>query len=186
MWKKRSTWSNILFLALLIAMVLPTSRMFIQSNLLRLTLRAPSESSDSMQLIASDLNYAFRNQNGDIVKLGDLDDKPVLLNYWATWCAPCVAEMPSIQKLYDDYKDKVHFVLISNEESEKTLQFIEKKGYSFPLSTGIMGTPEKLSSSSIPATFILSKKGKILVSEIGANNWNHRKIRAILDKDIRS
>lgn len=184
MWKKRSTWSNIFFLLLLIAMIIPQSRMVIQSNILRLTLRPPSEVSQTNTLSSADLDYYFEDANGNKVRLKELSDKPVFLNYWATWCPPCVAEMPSIQKLYDDYKDKVHFVVISNENTDVTEQFASKKEFTFPLSKGIAQTPEKLSSSSIPTTFIISKKGEILVAQTGANNWNHKKIRTLLDNSI--
>ena len=186
MTKKKNIWSNLLFFGLLVAMIIPQSRMVLQSNVQRLLMGAPKEESTYEKLSPTDLSYSIRTANGEVISLNSLNDKPVFLNYWATWCPPCVAEMPSIQNLYADYKDKVHFVLISSEEEAKTKAFLNKKGYTFPLSKAIQATPDKLSRSSIPSTFLISKNGEILVSEVGASNWNHKKFRALLDEAIKN
>jgi thiol-disulfide isomerase/thioredoxin len=180
--KKRLTWSNFFFAALLIAMVIPRSRMFIQSNIQRLLLRAPSTEKNINTLSSQDLGFRFQTESGEVLSLESLGDKPIVLNFWATWCPPCVAEMPSLEKLYEAYKDKVHFVIISNEEESKISAFRNLKGYSLPLARGVQQPPPLLQSSSIPATFILSKKGEIMVSEMGANNWNSDVVHDLLDK----
>jgi thiol-disulfide isomerase/thioredoxin len=180
--KKKITWSNILFLGLLVAMLIPQSRMFIQSNIQRLLLRPPSTEKNVETLASQDLDFRFQMEDGSIESLKNLSDKPIVLNFWATWCPPCVAEMPSLEKLYTDYKDKAHFVILSNEEIAKIEAFKKLRGFSLPLAKGIQQAPSLLQSSSIPATFILSKKGEILISEIGANNWNSDLVRNLLDK----
>lgn len=178
------TLSNILFAAFVLAMLFPQSRMFIQSNIQRLFLRPPSTEVKVEMLSSKDLEYTLRDPNGRVVSLQDLSDKPIFLNYWATWCPPCVAEMPSIEKLYADYKDKVHFLIVSNEDPAKTKAFMEKKDYHFPLSTSLEAAPEILQSNSIPATFLISKDGGILISEVGANNWNSGRVRELIDSDL--
>jgi len=108
-------------------------------------------------------------------------DKVVIINIWATWCPPCVAEMPSFQLLYDDYKEKVAFVFVANDEREKVKNFLLKKGYSFPVYYQKTKAPKQLETSSIPVTFIIDKKGNIVVKETGAANWNSDKTRTLLD-----
>jgi len=106
----------------------------------------------------------------------------VVVNFWATWCPPCVAELPSLVKLYADYGDNVRFVLVNNEQPQKVSEFLKKKNYSVPVYFEKSRTPEVLRSKSIPATYILNKSGKIVVDEKGAANWDSESTRNLLDQ----
>jgi len=103
------------------------------------------------------------------------------VSFWATWCAPCIAEMPSMERLYEDYKDKVTFLFVTHEDWNTVSNFYAKKGYDFPTYNQVTNSPKELGSSSIPTTFILSKEKKIAVKKIGAANWNATSIRELLD-----
>ncbi|MFC4222094.1 TlpA family protein disulfide reductase [Flagellimonas marina] len=107
--------------------------------------------------------------------------KVVLVNFWATWCPPCVAELPSLVELHEDYGDKVDFAFVASDERDKVSAFLEKKGYQLPVFFEASQTPDELMSKSIPATYIISKSGKIVVDEKGAANWNSESTRALLD-----
>src|SRR6056297_2244607 len=108
----------------------------------------------------------------------------VLINVWATWCPPCVAELPGFIELYSDYKDKVTFAFVANDEKEKVRAFLKKKGYELPVYFQASGMPQELESRSIPVTYILDKKGNIVVDKTGAANWNSYKTRSLLDELI--
>jgi len=110
-----------------------------------------------------------------------LQDKVLFVNFWATWCPPCIAEMPSIQELKDAYGDQVEFILISNEPFEITGKFLDQKSYDF-LSYQPLKLPEIFQSRSIPRTFIINGKSEIVVDKSGAVNWNSDKVRAILEE----
>lgn len=90
--------------------------------------------------------------------------------------------MPSVQELYNAYKDKVEFVFISNEKWNTISDFYIKNGYDLPTYTVLSATPNQLKSKTIPATFIIDKKGTIVVEKRGAANWNSNKTRLLLDK----
>ena len=109
-------------------------------------------------------------------------DEVIFLNFWATWCSPCVAELPEIQKLYEKYGDKVVFMLVTNESPEVVNAFMEKQGYLLPVF--YMGTqpPEVLAHSSLPTTFIISRDGKIVTRKKGAAKWNSRATEKIFDE----
>ena len=109
------------------------------------------------------------------------EGKVTFLSYWATWCPPCIAELPGIQELYSDYGDKVDFVLLSQEETDKVQRFITKKGYDVPVYIPQMQAPEILQSNSLPTNYIIDAKGNIIIKETGAADWNSNKVRILLD-----
>jgi thiol-disulfide isomerase/thioredoxin len=115
------------------------------------------------------------------INLNDLKGKVVFINYWATWCPPCRAEMPSIQSLYNDYKDKIAFVFLTTDEKSKVDKFYAENKYDLPTYNLNSNPPSELNTRSIPATFIIDKNGKLALKEMGASNWNSSKVRQLLD-----
>lgn len=108
--------------------------------------------------------------------------KVMVVNLWATWCPPCVAELPSLAALHKDYKDKIVFAFVANDKKAKVTSFLEKKGYQLPVYFEASTSPELLVSESIPATYIISKSGQLVVAEKGVADWNSESTRKLLDK----
>lgn len=129
-------------------------------------------------------NYAWKltDANGYSRNFDAFAGKVVLVNFWATWCPPCVAEMPSLARLYEAYEDKVIFAFVANDEKEKVNRFLTNKGYQLPIYYEVSAPPELLRSSSIPATYIISKSGEVVVREIGAAKWDTQTTRDLLDQ----
>lgn len=115
------------------------------------------------------------------LKFEDTKGKVVFINFWATWCPPCIAEMPSLQELYNDYKDKVVFLFVTKDGFETVEKFKTKRGFNFEVFNPISKTPSELVTESIPRTFIVNKEGKIVVDESGALDWNSMIVRQQLD-----
>ncbi len=187
--KKKTRWSwasDIVFFLLIIALIIPSTRTPLVVFLKRATLMGPSisENDNLGKLSQNDLQWQLVNEKGEVIRLADLSDKPIFINFWATWCAPCIAEMPSIDKLYTDYKDDVHFIIATYENEDLVNTFLEKNKLSFPFYRYHIKEPKLLESKTIPATFIINTKGKIIVSEKGTSNWNSKSVRKLLDKLI--
>ncbi|TAI46651.1 TlpA family protein disulfide reductase [Flagellimonas allohymeniacidonis] len=127
-------------------------------------------------------NWKLKDLEGNGISFSDLKGEVVLINFWATWCPPCVAEMPSLNDLYQDYHEKIAFVFVANDQKEKVVSFLDKKQYGFPVFFETLSTPDLLISRSIPATYILSKSGEIVVAEKGAADWNSQSTRELLDQ----
>lgn len=108
--------------------------------------------------------------------------KVVLVNFWATWCPPCVAEMPQLQELYKDYGDRVTFLFVAHDKKDRVVKFMEQHGYDLPVYFEVGEAPKVLTSKVLPTTYIIGKDGKINVAETGAVNWNGPETRVILDK----
>jgi peroxiredoxin len=94
--------------------------------------------------------------------------------------------MPSIQKLYNDYNDKVVFILVSDEKPTKLNSFLQRNDYKLPIYSNVSSTLKEFESSSIPATFLVDKKGKVVIDKKGPADWNSNKTRAIIDKLIQA
>lgn len=129
---------------------------------------------NSKWLLKSDKNRTlnFENLKGEVI----------LINFWATWCPPCIAEMPSLQNLYNDYSDKVVFLFVTQDKFETVETFKAKRNFNFEVFNPITETPSELKSSSIPRTLVINKKGEIVIDETGAVNWNSEKVKNQLDE----
>jgi thiol-disulfide isomerase/thioredoxin len=139
------------------------------SKVLEGGLEAPPFPSD----ILADYNWTMKSLDGKDFNMTEARGKVVFLNFWATWCAPCVAEMPSIQRLYDKAKkDQVIFVCVTEEESSKVIGFIKEKGFTFPIYMMSGKPPAVFKTRGIPATFILSPEGKVAFSHVGSAKWD--------------
>lgn len=174
---KFSLASDFFVISLLLASLIPQSRMEIMTFLIkgRMLFVEPTinKVEDGTMLVQADYQMTFQNLAGQEFDASSLKGKVIFINFWATWCPPCVAELPAIHELYKLYKDNtnVAFLLVSNEVVGDVRKFIKKKGYTFPVYLNQNKLPEVLSTSSIPATFVISKSGKLVISEVGAVNW---------------
>jgi thiol-disulfide isomerase/thioredoxin len=170
--------TNIAFVVLIGLMIYPPTKVFF----IRLISFSPSETKVENQQKIKSTDWQLKGLNTDNINLKELDNKVVFISFWATWCAPCVAEMPSMKKLYVDYKDKVTFLFVTSEDWQTVSNFYDKKELDFPTYNQLTIAPKELESSSIPATFILDKNNNIVVDKRGPANWNSSTTRSILDK----
>lgn len=123
----------------------------------------------------ADYNLRVTDLEGKQINMEDYRGKVIFLNFWATWCLPCVAELPSINKLYLQFKEEdVKFLLISNESSDKVNRYHERKKYEVPfhLEDSTSFIPIMYHSRGIPTTFIISKEGKVVKASSGAEDWD--------------
>lgn len=181
---KKAIRQNIIFLILITLLIIPQTRKPIQVVLHKgLALFGPSVIKEKNRTAVNDYNWNLKSVNdNNTFNFNQTKGKVVLVNFWATWCPPCIAEMPSMQKLYTDYKDKIEFVFISNENAETIQRFFNKKEYSFNAYTPISSAPEPFNVTSIPRTFLLDKTGRIVIDKTGASNWNSHKVRSLIDE----
>ncbi|MDP3462615.1 MAG: TlpA disulfide reductase family protein [Bacteroidales bacterium] len=174
--------SDILFVLLIIAMLIPASRKQISAFTARLIAMNPSviDLEKQKTLSASEYQWEFTDMQGNTVSLSDFEGKPVFLNFWATWCPPCIAEMPDIQKLYDRFGEQAAFILISDEDPQQISQFMQKRGFNMPVYIHKTRVPALFASSSIPTTFVISPEGGIIIQKTGAAKWNSKKMVGLM------
>jgi thiol-disulfide isomerase/thioredoxin len=109
--------------------------------------------------------------NGKEIDLTGLKGKVIFINFWATWCRPCIKEMPSIASLQNNLAGKnIEFLFASDEEVEKILKFKESR--SMNLNFVRVENPETLGIEALPTTFIFNGKGELVFSEVGFRKWD--------------
>lgn len=108
--------------------------------------------------------------DGESISLSEQRDKIVLLNFWATWCGPCVREMPAFETLAKEYKDEVYVIAVNCMEDKNTVsKFVKEKGYTFPVAYDVDGEIcMKYPSDGIPYTLIIDKEGIVQRIYLGA------------------
>ena len=124
--------------------------------------------------------FSMLDLEGNSLQFEELKGKVIFLNLWATWCPPCLAEMPNIQSLYEKTgSDKIAFVMLSVDQDgrEKVKKFIDRKGFSFPVYLPAGPLPDVFSTQSIPATFIISPKGEVVHTQKGMAEYDTPEMR---------
>lgn len=186
--KTKKWWSialDFLFYLLILLFLIPSTRRTVWPVLMRTVLHPPLKKvSDTPveTLGKEELQWSLVTLDGRRVTLGDYRRKVVFINFWATWCPPCRAEMPGIEKLYKEYGDRVVFLMIAGDTPQKVKAYIGSNGYTFPVLIQSSAAPPALRSRSIPTTFIIDREGNIVLRHKGASKWNARKIKRLLDK----
>jgi thiol-disulfide isomerase/thioredoxin len=176
--------TDLLFYLLILSLLIPFSRKFVATGMNKLTMHRPAiiREASQVSLLDADYDWTLMDIEGSPVSFSDFKGEVVFLSIWATWCPPCRAEMPNIQHLYEQYGDRVSFVLASQEDPETILRFMEDQGYSMPVYRLVQNPPAKLSTSSIPTSFLISPEGKIQVRKTGAARWDGKFFTAYLDE----
>ena len=129
---------------------------------------APTKTEDGESIMLE--SFKLSNLNGETIDLSEFKGKRVFLNIWATWCGPCIQEMPSILALQEQLKGKVEFLLASDENLDIINRFASR-----PPARGLtlvkLDNPENFGINAIPMTFIFDEEGKLIHSEMGARDW---------------
>jgi peroxiredoxin len=122
-----------------------------------------------------DYHWRVQGPDGEELDFVNIRGKVVFLNFWATWCFPCLAEMPCIQRLYDSIQsEEIVFMCVSDEDRKKVSNFVEENEFTFPLYSLVGEKPQIFQTRGIPATFIISRDGQIVFKHVGAAKWDDK------------
>ncbi len=121
---------------------------------------------------------------GKEITLSELQGKLVFLNFWATWCGPCRAEMPSMDILYQELpEEKFEMIAVNvNEPADTVRTFVEENGYSFPILFDEAGEVSAMYQvQGIPTTWIIGPEGDVLGRLVGTTEWDTPEKKAVFD-----
>ena len=153
---------------------------YLQSIIEPPELKAPSIEEMDINLVDFDINLLqFEDLEGSQFSLRDFKGKTLFINYWATWCNPCLAEMPSMVELYNQFKDNqdIVFLFLSKEDRNTIIDYLPKDETLAQLPLYKIITDDELfSTRGIPTTFIVDSAGVVKVKDVGSAIWNDQSV----------
>jgi len=151
-------------------------------------LEAPSAEDMKISTIDFESNVLqFSDLDNNIFSIQDFKGKNLLINYWATWCNPCLAEMPYMVELYEKYKNEedIIFLFLSREELKTIKNYIpqDENLQRLPIFK-VITDDEFFATSGIPTTFIINSDGEVVVKDLGTAFWNDESVFKFIDNLI--
>jgi peroxiredoxin len=146
---------------------------------------SPADSDKNPPVTEKAADFSLKDLRGATVSFSSMRGKVVLMNFWATWCPPCVSEMPSLNKLYQELRAHgFEVVAVSLDRSaEDVREYVGKKDFAFLV---LMDEGNKVSRRykvfSTPTTFLIDRKGNIVERFYGEYDWQDRDIKAKIEK----
>lgn len=185
-WKKfiKKQWSNLLFFVFVLLLLIPQTRVPIQVFLNRTFAFSPSVTDVSKREQLTNYEWFLSDFSNEVTSFSSSKGKPVFVSFWATWCPPCIAEMPSIQKFYEAYGAEVDFYLVAKDASSSVEAFLLKNNYTFPIYFEASQTPELLDANALPTSFLIHPNGEIMIKKTGAADWASESFFNEVDKLI--
>jgi thiol-disulfide isomerase/thioredoxin len=149
-------------------------RQVASTGILNSSISEPKEKQDTSKRFTY-AGFMLKDEDGKIIDISALHNKVVFINFWASWCPPCRAEFPSVQKLYDQYKTNPDMVFLTvNLDDNKTLgrSYLKEKGFTVPFLVPAGNIPAVLYSGSLPTTVVIDKKGEIRLHHKGLADYS--------------
>ncbi len=178
----KNKFSTLLILLILLAVLLGS---FFIYNALKDNYTSDNSGNNSSDTKTSDkdekdikkaTDFTVYTESGDAVKLSDYFGKPIILNFWASWCGPCVSEMPLFQSLYEEQGEDITLLMVNltsdmSETKAKATKLIKDNNYSFPVYFDEDADAAiNYSISGIPVTYCIKSDGSVAKNYIGALN----------------
>jgi thiol-disulfide isomerase/thioredoxin len=174
-WIKKNWVTTLLTVFIAVMVVSPNAKSWVLEQLVSIGLfRAEIKKEDSKGNEAA-TSFNFTSEAGVTTSTSSLIGKVIFINFWASWCPPCRAEMPSLHKLYKKLKDDNRFVfLFINEDDDKTKakQYLQKSDFTISLFGRIGEVPSEIFSGTLPTTIVIDKQGKVVLHHTGMAGYN--------------
>ncbi len=178
-WFKRR-WGDVVIGIFVLLMLIPQTRMPIMVFVQRTFAFGPSTAGTDEQI--KNYNWQMKTLEGKNISFAKAEGEVVFLNFWATWCPPCIAEMPYMQNIYDDYGDQVKFYFVTDENPDRIHTFLAKNDYDLPIQINQINPPDPIEAKALPTTYVIGKNGDIHIKKKGSAKWDSKKVRNLLDK----
>jgi len=178
---------NIILIFIFLGLVfIPSAKALVIEGLMKIGFFSPNTTLKKDTAFVQDLSgIQFKDVKGNIVDLGDLRGKVVFLNFWATWCPPCLAEMPTVNKLYEKFrndKDVVFILVDADGDLTKSQKFMDRRKYNLPVYAICSQIPDLLFKGSLPTTVVFDKQGRVSYNESGAANYGDIKFIEFINR----
>lgn len=145
---------------------------------------SPTVIEPSKRNVVSDYDWKLKNENWDYFDFKKSEGKVVFISFWTTWHLPSRAQLSDVQELYDRYKGQMEFYIITDEEREPVNEFLSKNDYTFPITYQIIGEPSPIKLLKPPGSYVLDRKGRVVIHQTAISDWDNDKVFNLLDNLI--
>jgi thiol-disulfide isomerase/thioredoxin len=179
---KKKTALNILLILFAASFFITPMGHWAKIGLMQLFSFSPQvvEASERQQLPTYD--WTLKDPSWEFFNFDRSRGNIVLIDFWASWRLPCIPELKSIQKLYEDYGDQVDFYIITDEERSPVEAFMKEHEFTFPVTYLILGTESPVEIVDPPQSYLIDRGGYIVVDQRGMADWNTSRVRELLDQ----
>jgi len=189
--KKLLSWSNlstvILGLLVVVLLVSPKAKAVMIQGLMKVGFFRPPMAT-TLSVTPSDftpIDLDLMSADGTSFNVSHQKGRVIILNFWATWCPPCIAEMPSIDKLAAHFKGNLNLLIVPIDvdgDFAKSIAFMKHKGYALPVFNIQGKVPQGLVGDAIPTTVIIDKAGRIAARHEGAADYSDPRFIAFINE----
>nr|WP_314491853.1 TlpA disulfide reductase family protein [uncultured Chryseobacterium sp.] len=180
-WLKKN-WSTVLLVGIFIlVLVSPDTKTWLMRQIIftgllnsKIEKKSVEKPVEEMSPSSSE-SFSVKDENGKIINISELKGKVVFINFWASWCPPCRAEFPSIQKFYEKYRSKNELVILTvnlDEDLDAGKIYLGKEKFTVPFLVPEGSIPEEYFSGSLPTTVVLDKTGVIRLHHAGMADYS--------------
>lgn len=172
----KKNWPNALILVILaILLFSPVAKSWLLEQLIKTGLFNTEIKKDIHEDFASNADFSYTDSSGIATSTKTLRGKVIFINFWASWCPPCRAEMSSLNKLYlklKNEKDIVFLFINEDEDKRKGIDHLNKNNFSIPFYSEKGDVPNEIFGGSLPTTVILNRDGKVVLKHEGMAGYN--------------
>lgn len=185
---RKNIINGLFIIVFLIILLVPSAKALMMQGLMEIGLFKPDTNQHKAELSTDLSSIRFKDAKGDEVNLGALNGKVVFINFWATWCPPCLAEMPSIHQLYQQFgqdKDVVFLMVDADVNFKKSQAYMDRKKYKMPVYAIASDLPATIFKGTLPTTVVFDKKGRLSYHGQGAADYASNKFVTFI-KELKS
>ncbi len=165
----------IVYSFLLLIIFNPTAKAWLLKQIISTGVLNATIKKEGVAEIPENIAFLYTTPDGKTANISDLKGKVVFINFWASWCPPCRAEMPSIAALYQKLqKDEGFVFLLMNEDDDpqKALDYLEKNQFNLPIFKRAGAVPNAIFGGTLPTTIVINKEGKIVLKKEGMGGYD--------------
>ncbi len=179
---KRSTFYTLSVIVIVLSFFVTPLGEFSKEQLNKLFATSPTIISGGNQAKIGSYDWRLKRADWSYFNFKEAEGQVIFINFWTSWHLPSRAQLDDIQELYNRYGDKVKFYVITNEERQLPEEMMKRKDFTFPITYEIVNSPSPLKILKPSGSYVLDKKGNIVVHQTAIADWDNDKVYNLLNR----